>query len=529
MTDETNPPALADATDSSEQALERVLRRIQGKPGFPALSESVAALNQLTTSDDHTIDQLSATILKDIGLTNKILQIANSAAYRGAGGGISSVSRAVSVLGLGVLREIAVTVMLFDQMQDKILAREIKEAFLRAHLAGTLAREASKTFLSRASEEAYICAMFHSVGQILTQLYFERDAMEIADLIERENLSEDEASTRVLGLTFSAMGRGITREWAFPPAIVQSLRPLPPTPIEFPKTPDESLRMLSGFANEVCAIIAADDKKNRGQIVSSLRQRFAGAMTFSNAQLQLLIEKSFGDTREFAGALGVGLAQSPFVKKVGELLEADLDAVDADAAPLEFEETAASPAVTSIVDEAATVDAQSVLSDGIKNLSNAITGDFVLNDIFRTTLETMHQAMGFQRVLMCLKDARTGHMVARMGCGKEASLLTQKFRFPLDDTPNVFQLAIGKGLDIVIADIADPKIADKIPAWYRKTVSARTFAIMPLMIKGQPVAMIYCDQEQPGKIVISEHELSLMKTLRNQALLAIKQTLLGRA
>ena len=41
--------------------------------------------------------------------------------------------------------------------------------------------------------------------------------------------------------------------------------------------------------------------------------------------------------------------------------------------------------------------------------------------------------------------------------------------------------------------------------------------------KGAPVAMIYCDKPRAGQIVIPPKELSLLKTLRNQAVLAIKQ------
>ena len=35
--------------------------------------------------------------------------------------------------------------------------------------------------------------------------------------------------------------------------------------------------------------------------------------------------------------------------------------------------------------------------------------------------------------------------------------------------------------------------------------------------------MIYADKDRPGEIEISEQELALLRTLRNQALLAIKQ------
>jgi hypothetical protein len=48
--------------------------------------------------------------------------------------------------------------------------------------------------------------------------------------------------------------------------------------------------------------------------------------------------------------------------------------------------------------------------------------------------------------------------------------------------------------------------------------------LFPLTLKNNPVALIYCDDDKPNSIVIEQKELSLLKTLRNQALLAIKQT-----
>jgi hypothetical protein len=80
-------------------------------------------------------------------------------------------------------------------------------------------------------------------------------------------------------------------------------------------------------------------------------------------------------------------------------------------------------------------------------------------------------------------------------------------------------------VDILISDINEPKIKERIPDWYRKTVTAQTFVLFPLNIKNAPVALIYADKEQGGGINMPENELSLLRTLRNQALLAIKQSL----
>jgi hypothetical protein len=133
--------------------------------------------------------------------------------------------------------------------------------------------------------------------------------------------------------------------------------------------------------------------------------------------------------------------------------------------------------------------------------------------------------MGFQRVLLCIKDAKQNAMVGRFGFGEDINQIIKNFKFPLSYTPDVFHASLSKGVDILISDINEPKIRERIPDWYRKTVTAQTFVLFPLNIKNVPVALIYADKEPAGGINMPENELSLLRTLRNQALLAIKQTL----
>jgi HD-like signal output (HDOD) protein len=435
------------------------------------------------------------------------------------------------VLGFDALRNIAITVLLFEHLQDKGNARELKEAFLRANLAGCLARDASRQFMAREAEEAYVCALFHSLGQMLAQFYFPEEVSEVRKVMLQRNCSEEIASAQIFGLAFSELGIGIAQHWGFPSGLINSLRPLPEGVIRKPATHDESLRVVSGFANELCDAIASVPKEQRTEATRAARQRFVAAMQFSDGQLQSVLEKSFAELSELATILHVNLTQSPFVRNVkgwtGEAREVEVpEEVGVMNRSLLGDPVVPDQSETGEVNAAGVPDAaQDILAAGIQDISNSLVDDFLLNDVLRITLETMYRAMGFERVLLCLKEPKSGVMAGRFGFGADTNEVARKFRIPLADAPNVFQLAISKGVDIIIADIDDPKIAGKIPDWYRKTVVARTFVLLPLLIKGNAVALIYCDRDKPGSIVIPEKELSLLKTLRNQALLAIKQSM----
>jgi hypothetical protein len=172
-----------------------------------------------------------------------------------------------------------------------------------------------------------------------------------------------------------------------------------------------------------------------------------------------------------------------------------------------------------------TVASEAILLAGIQDLSNVLVSSFKLNDVLRITLETIYRAKGFKRVILCIREARSNSMLGRFGFGPDALDIARSFRFSLVFTPDIFHAALAKGVDILISDTNDPKIAARIPGWFRKAVAAETFVVFPLCVNGNGVAMIYADRAHAGEIVISEKELALLRTLRNMAVLAIKQSI----
>lgn len=539
------PEELAPSSDVKQSTIDFLLRRMRHKSDFPALSESVSAINRITGSEKESVAQLSNSILKDFALTNKILRLVNSAHYRQAGGGnISTVSRAVLVLGFDAVRNIAITVMLFEHLQNKGNANHLKDEFLRANLAGILAKDIGIKTAARDVEQVFICAMFHNLGRLLSQYYFPEESEEVKRVMEQKSCSEEAASAQVLGISFEDLGIGIAHTWGFPSLIVSSMRKLPAGSIRNPTSPEERLRVLSAFSNELCKVIADATPEERQKELRKVTARFGQCVAISEPELKQTMEKSFEEVAQFASVIHLNLQQTPFGRqiKARSVMSPDVQ-----------------PGVTSVAQEAAhTTDdgvstmvladtvlagavgapavagehrlpddggsAESILTAGIQDISNTLVEDFKLNDVLRIILETMYRAKGFKRVILCIRDGRNNTMLGRFGFGPDAQEKAKRFNFSLTFTPDIFHAALSKNVDILISDTNDPKISARIPEWFRKGVAAETFVIFPLCIKGNPVAMIYADRDYAGEIVIPDKELSLLRTLRNQAVLAIKQS-----
>jgi hypothetical protein len=94
---------------------------------------------------------------------------------------------------------------------------------------------------------------------------------------------------------------------------------------------------------------------------------------------------------------------------------------------------------------------------------------------------------------------------------------------PLGHAQDVFQLALEKNVDLFIADTRADNIASRIPAWYREKINAQTFLLLPLVVNKKVIGLFYADRDSAGELTIEPEHLRLLKTLRNQAVLAIRQ------
>ena len=97
---------------------DRILERIRNGDDFPATSATINLITRLSSANDASITELANIILTDLGLTTKILKLLNSVFYMRFGE-VTTISRAIILLGLENLRNIALSLTLFEKLQKK--------------------------------------------------------------------------------------------------------------------------------------------------------------------------------------------------------------------------------------------------------------------------------------------------------------------------------------------------------------------------------------------------------------------------
>jgi serine/threonine protein kinase len=531
------PQAGAPGDAAGHGTLEFLLRRMRHRSDFPALSESVMRIQRVASSDSESLASLCAEILKDVALTNKLLRVVNTAHFGpSSGAGISTISRAVSLVGFAGIRNMAMSLVWLEHMQDRSHAVRLQHEFLRALMAGTLASELAAS--TSESEHAFVASMFQGLGRLLAEFYLPEEALQIREQLNVDGTvataSRREAvAAQVLGLSYEALGVGVARTWGLPEALLHCMRAAPAEPPSRPAAGGERQHWLGCAANAMTDALLEGEDEGAERRLRNAAKKHARVLGLALNDMQGAVARARERMGVVAHALSLHVAPASPTHRLLLGTQESTQRLDPSPTPHAVQATirAERPPIAghdSVALAAPQASAAEQLAAGMHDITDAmVADDFKLDEVLRMVLETMYRGLRFQRVVFCLRDARADALTGRFGLGTHSAAVAQVFRVPLraaqSARADLFAAVCRKGADTLIPDARAIAIATRLPAWYRQHVNAPAFMLLPMMLKDAPLALIYADMAESCRMDIDEKVLALLRTLRNQALMAFKQ------
>jgi eukaryotic-like serine/threonine-protein kinase len=415
--------------------------------------------------------------------------------------------------------------VLLERMENKGHAQRLREDFLRSLMAASLARELCAN--PREAEEAFLGAMLHHLGRTLTEFYFPEEADAVRRLVSAADegvaLSEAAASAQVLGMSFEALGLGVARQWGFPASLQRAMRrPGGDPPAKLIDDAAERQRWLARAANDMAELILHTPPEHAHAKVRALAQRQSRALGISPERFEQAADTARQHLSQMTQALELRLpANARAQRLLAPLTPSAHDSLaEHELAPTQvFERTE----VLGAPPDAA--QASELLAAGIQEITDAMVNGVQLNAVLRMILETIYRALGFSHVVFCLRDARGQTLIGRLGVGPDIERVAPLVRVELGKQPPDLLAAVCiKGADTLIQDARAANIAPRLPGWLKGELQAQSFLLLPLMLKGAPLGLIYADNAKAGGVQLGDKELSLLRTLRNQAVMAFRQT-----
>ncbi len=463
--------------------LDRLWTRMSERGDFPMLSQSLRTTMAAMNNDDLDFSGLVQIVLSDFALTQKVLRLANSAMYMAFGGNITTVSRALMVLGMDAVGHLVVGLKIVDHFHHSAPRRiDAKLELNRTLLSGCVARKLTERGDLRAGEEAVVCTLMRQIGKLLVVFYLDAEWDQIRRQVEAE-VDEAEACIAVLGVTFDEIGLEAATRWRLPDVIRSGMGEFDPLDTDEPRQV-QWLRAITNYSTDVASVLTTPNlpEGQREMRIAELAHRYSRAL---NTDADTLVETSNALAREEAGE-GV-------MREIVEL-RANADAIAREALP-----------------------PQARISAGVADL-RALAAGSGLAPALAMASETVHASLSFARTVMFVRDGQ-GMFKARMGFGPNMEAALPALSFNTAFEPDVFHLAIANAVGIFIENARDPKMVARLPDWFRRTFTeTRAFVLLPVRGENQTtVALLYGDwshADEPRRI--SQAEMASLNELARE-------------
>jgi HD-like signal output (HDOD) protein len=521
----TTVPAMDVTRDS---ALAAILVRLRDSTGFPTLSSTIIDINRSVASDSDSARQLTKVILRDLSLTTKLLQVVNSATYGQYRGRIRTISKAVMILGFDAVRNVAMALMMLEFSKGRPQEKALQDELVGAFFAGAVSKPIAQKLGVANVEEAVICTMFQSLGRLLVIFFLYEESRKVRELVEAGS-TEERAAEQVLGISFAELGIGVARQWNFPERLLEGMQRLQGASIAAPTSELDRLRIAANLGNDLYMTALRAPEPQKSAALETLSKRY-GAVKFTEKDFTAAIDFALREFEERATTLNLPVANSAALKVIRVWTGGGAESADPELEERSGDDTVmrATIALDTVEKEgAAGTNTQNILSAGIHDVSETLTSEFQLNDVLQMVLETMYRGMGFTRTMIFVRDAKLNTMRARFGFGTDIERVIPKSYFSMTFAPDVFHVSLDKGVDIAIENTDAGNIAQRIPEWHRQAIKPKSFLLLPVMLKGRALALLYADSEATEPMKISPEQLSLLRTLRSQVVLAFKQCAAG--
>jgi len=188
---------------------------IRDTKSLPTLPGIIARLGSLADNDKVSSQEMARVISADQVLSAKVLRLVNSAFY-GFPGRVSTVSNALILLGVNVVKSLAITGSIFEIMERNVVG-------LWEHSMGVAvaANTISKALKLPDAEETATAALLHDIGKVIVKIKLKQDFSQLSALVDSKGYTMQEAEQDLLETDHAEIGGWLARSWLLPEKLIE--------------------------------------------------------------------------------------------------------------------------------------------------------------------------------------------------------------------------------------------------------------------------------------------------------------------
>ncbi|MBW1708703.1 MAG: HDOD domain-containing protein [Deltaproteobacteria bacterium] len=188
---------------------------------LPTLPDVALKLLELTGDDDVSINQLMQVISHDPAISSRILKVANSA-YYGFSRQVTAIDHAITLLGLDMVRSLALSMKVFDYFRGIKSGGffNLADFWLHSIAVSSIARDFVQLVPLGPRDLLFTAGLLHDIGKLLLLDLLDIRYLDLIRAVEKEKVQLHKMEKMYLGMDHAQTGAFLLERWEFPQEIV---------------------------------------------------------------------------------------------------------------------------------------------------------------------------------------------------------------------------------------------------------------------------------------------------------------------
>ncbi|MEQ1665912.1 MAG: HDOD domain-containing protein [Bdellovibrionales bacterium] len=192
---------------------QNILQKFEEFPSLPAI---VYELSQIINDPMSSTNEVERVMLQDLGMTTKVLKLANSA-YYAIPGGVSSLARAIAFIGFDTIHQLVLSSSIIKSLEIKDNAKFSASEFWRHSLGVAIAAETIGKHVNHPSpSDLFTGGLIHDMGKIVLYVVSSESLIYIAEECSKTKKSFLSVEEEIGQIPHTELGKLLAEKWRLP-------------------------------------------------------------------------------------------------------------------------------------------------------------------------------------------------------------------------------------------------------------------------------------------------------------------------
>lgn len=470
---------------------------------MPVFSGTVTSVTDAVNNERTSASDVAQIVLKDASLTTRLLKVSNSFHFNPTKQQISTVSRAVMVMGFDQVRALTLSMVLVDNLGKGQNRQKLVEEMGLAFHAATQAQELAIRLQAQNPEDIFVATLLSRLGQMAFWAFADDSAEALQQAMET-GMDNLEAETEVLGFPLLSLTRGLSKSWSLGELLDDYVNK---------RAGDDRIKFIEcGNALATAATQGWDNAETE-----AVFKEMADKLDIKPAELKDMAFANAGKAKEVTKLYGSFEASREIPQPYVSLVDRD-DEAEQSTTATDTEQASANTSSAAITDITDVNQEQPVFQKGdsdylmtvMEEISTTVQDKASLGIVLEMVLEGIYRGVGADRAMFAILNPERTSLSCKYVLGDSADTLRQTLKIDVRKQENIFNQIINTKKARFLS--SDPKLlGGTLSRETLKLLGTPPYIVMPTIVRNKVIGVFMADRNASGREISQQDFLAFQQ------------------